>query len=89
MEVHDEVEIEDNQAEGFEPQIELNLGTRSDPICDFGDELFPKIEDHSGDSFEKGGDIDLNEEEQTPIEPVPSISTTGTLTREEPQKKMD
>ena len=73
VEVHDEVEIEDDQDEGFGPQIELDLGIGSDPVLDFGDELFPEIEDHPGDSFEKVRDSDLDEGEQTPTKPVPSI----------------
>ena len=63
------------------------MGTGSDLVRDFGDELFPEIEDHPGDSFEKVADIDLNEGKQTPTEPVPSIPTSRTLTREEPRKK--
>jgi len=87
VEVHDEIEIEDDQADGFGPQIELNLGTGSNPVRDFGDELVLEIEDHLADSFEKVGDIDLTEGEQTPTEPVPSIPTNGNLTGEEPRKK--
>jgi len=87
VEVHDEIEIDDDRAEGIGPQIELDLGTGFDHVRDFGDELFSEIEDHLGESFEKMGEIDLNEGEQTPTEPVPSIPTTGTLIREEPRKK--
>jgi len=49
--------------------------------------LFPEIEDHPGDSFEKVGDIDLTEGERTPTESVPSTPTIGNLTGEEPRKK--
>jgi len=53
------------------------------PVRDLGDELIHKIAEHPGDSFEKVGDIDLTEEEQTPTEPVSSTPSTGNLTKEE------
>jgi len=87
VEIYDEIEIEDDQAEGIGPQIELDLETGPDPVRVLRDELFPEIEDYPGDSFEKVGEIDLNEGKQTPTEPIPSIPTTGTLTREVPRKK--
>jgi len=87
VKIHEEIEVEDDQGECFGPKIELDLGTGSDPVRDFGDELFHEIADHSGDSFEKVGDIDLTKEEQTPTEPVSSTSSTGNLTGEEPRKK--
>jgi len=49
--------------------------------------MIHEIPDHPGDSFEKVGDIDLTEEEQTPTEPVSSTPSTGNLTGEEPRKK--
>jgi len=74
VEVHGEVEIEDDQTEGIGPQIKLDLGTGFDPVLDLGEELFPEIEDHPRDLFEKVRDIDLNEEEQTPTKPVPNLT---------------
>ena len=53
VEIHEEIEVEHDQGEGFWPQIELDLGTGSEPVRDFGDELFHEIEGHSGDSFKK------------------------------------
>jgi len=32
VEIHEEIEVKDDQGEGFGPQIELNLGTGSDPV---------------------------------------------------------
>ena len=78
VEIHEEIEVKDDQGEGFGPQIKLDLGTGSDPIRDFGEELFHEIEDHPGESFEKVGDIDLTEKDQTPTEPVPSTPTLET-----------
>ena len=49
--------------------------------------MFHDIEDHSGDTFEKVGDIDLTEGGQTPTGTVPSTPTTRNLTVEEPRKK--
>jgi len=87
VKIHEEIEVEDDQGEGFGPQIELDLGTGSDHVRDFGDELIHEIADHPGDSFEKVGDINLTEEEQTPTEPISSTPSTGNLTGEEPRKK--
>jgi len=87
VEIHDEVEIEDDLLEGIGPQIELDLGTGSNLVREFGNESFPVCEDYPGDSFEKVGEIDLDEGAQTPIEPVFSTSSVGNLTGEEPRKK--
>ena len=61
VEIHDEVEMEDDQTEVFRPKIELDLGTGPDPVRDFEDEMFSVIEERPGDSFEKVGDINLTE----------------------------
>jgi len=66
VEIHDEVEIEDGHAEGFGPQIELDLGIGAGLVRDFREEVFPEIEEHPRDSFEKVGNIDLTKGEQTP-----------------------
>ena len=87
MEIHDEVEIEDDQAEVFGPQIELDLGTGSNPVHDLEDEMFLIIEERPGDSFKKVGYIDLIEEEQRFTELVSSTPSAGNLTGEEPRKK--
>ena len=87
METHEEIKVEDEQAEVFGPQIELDLGIGSDPVRDFGEEMIHEIADQPGDTFEKVGDIDLIKEEQTPTEPVSSTPSTENLTREEPRKK--
>jgi len=87
VEIHEEIEVEDEQGEGFGPQIELNVGIGSDPIRNLADELFHEIEDHPGDSFEKVGDIDLTEGQQTPTEPIPLAPIPENLTGEEPKKK--
>jgi len=83
-EVHDVVEVGDDTAE--EGKIDLNLRTGDAPVHEIGGSGFV-FEDYSGDSFEKVGEIDLEEEAQTPSEPVPSIPTDETLTREGPRKK--
>jgi len=49
-----------------------------------GDSIF---EDYPGDSFEKVGEINLEENPQTPTEPVPFVSSIETLTSAEPRKK--
>jgi len=83
-EIHDVVKVgEDNSEEG---KIELDLGT--------GDVLIHEIEgggsvfeDYPGDSFEEVREINLEEDPQTPAEPVPSVSSVETLTSDEPRKK--
>jgi len=87
VKIYEEIEVDDDQGEGIGPQIELNLGTGSDPVRDFEDELFLEIEEYQGDVFEKVGEINLSEGEQTPIEPISSTPPTETLTREQPKKK--
>jgi len=82
-EVHDVVDVE-------EGKIDLNLGTGAEPIHEFkgsGSESLLVFEDYPGDSFEKVGKIDLDEEPQTPTELIPSIPTDETLTREETRKR--
>jgi len=83
-EIHDVVEVGDDTSE--EGKIELDLGTRDVSIHEIGGggSIF---EDYPGDSFEKVSEIDLEEDSQTPPEPVPSISSVETLTRDEPRKK--
>ena len=69
-----------------EGKIELDLGTGDVPVHEVG-VGGPVFEDYPADSFEKVSEIDLEEDPQTPSEPVPSISSVETLTREEPRKK--
>jgi len=66
--------------EGIGPQIELDLGTGSNPVREFGNELFPVCEGYPGDAFEKVGEIDLDEGAKTPREPVSSTPSAGALT---------
>jgi len=87
-EVHDDVEVGDDTSE--EGKIDLNLGTGADHVHEFGgsgSESLPVFDDYPGDSFEKVGEIDLDEAPQTPTEPVPSISSDETLTRKGPWKR--
>jgi len=83
-EVHDVVDVGDDSFE--EGKIELNLGTRVEPIHEIGGSG-SVFEDYPGISFEKVGEIDLEEGPQTPTEPIPSISSDETLAREGPRKK--
>ena len=83
-EVHDAVEVGDDTSQ--EGKIELDMGIGDVPIHEIGDGG-PVFEDYPGDSFEKVGEIDLEEDLQTPSELVPSISSFETITREEPRKK--
>ena len=87
VEVCEVVEVEDDTSEeGFGPKIDLDLGTGSEPVRDFGESL-PVFEDYSGDIFEKVGKIELDEGPQIPNEPVSPIPTDDTLTREGIRKK--
>jgi len=63
------------------------MGTRDVPVHEIGGGG-PVFKDYPRDSFEKVGEIDLEEDPQTPSKPIPSISSIKTLTREEPRKKM-
>jgi len=66
------------------------LGTGADPVHDFrdvGSGSLPVFEDYPGNTFEKVGEIDLDEGPQTPNDPVPSIPTDETLTREGIRKR--
>jgi len=59
------------------------LGIGPEPVRDFGEvssESLPVFEDYPGDTFEKVGEIDLDERPQTPSEPVPPVRTGETLT---------
>ena len=88
MEVHDVVKVDDDTSEEG-AEVDLNLRTGVEPIHDTkgsGSESLPVFEDYLGDSFEKVGEINLDEEPQTPIEPVPSVPTDETLTRGEQEK---
>jgi len=69
-----------------EGKIELDLGIRDVPVHEVGGggSIF---EDYLGDSFEKVDEINLEEGPQTPVEPVPSVSSVETLTSDEPRKK--
>jgi len=90
-EVCEVLEVEDDVSEdNLEPKIDLDLGTRSEPVLDFGDassESLSVFEDYPGDTFEKVGEIDNDEGLQTPNEPVPHAPTGETLTGEGTRKK--
>ena len=64
----------------------MDLGTGDVPVHEVGGggSIF---EDYPGDSFEKAGEINLEEDPQTPAEPIPSIFSVETLTSDEPRKK--
>jgi len=83
-EVHEVVKIGDETSE--EGKIELDLGTGDMPVHGVGggDSIF---EDYPGDSFEKVGQINLEDDPQTPAEPIPFVSSNDTLTSAEPRKK--
>jgi len=83
-EVHEVVEIGEETSE--EVKIEMDLRTGDMPVhtVEGGDSIF---EDYPRDSFEKVGEINLEEEPQTLAEPVPSASSVETLTSDEPTKK--
>ena len=83
-EIHDVVDVGDDTSE--EGKIELDLGIGDVSVHEIGGGG-PILEDYQGDSFEKVGEIDLEEDSQTPSEPVPSISSVEILTRDEPRKK--
>jgi len=83
-EVHKVVDVGDDTSE--EGKIELDIGTGDVPVHEIGGSG-SVFEDYPGDSFEKVGEIDLEEDSQTPSEPVPSISSVEILTRDEPRKK--
>jgi len=83
-EIHDVVEVGDNTSK--EGKIELDLGTEDVPVHEIGGSG-PIFEDYPGDSPEKVGEIDLEEDQKTPSDPVPSISFVETLTKDEPRKK--
>jgi len=88
-EVCEVVEVEDDVSEeDLEPKIDLDLGTRSDPVLDFGDVSSRSLhvfEDYQGDTFEKVGEIGIDEGPQTPSEPVPLAS----LVKPEPGKEQE
>ena len=64
----------------------MDLGTGDEPVHEVGggDSIF---KDHPGDLFEKTGEINLEEDSQTPVEPVLSVSSVETLTSDKPRKK--
>jgi len=75
--------LEDTSEEG---KIELDMGTGDVPVHEIAGGG-PIFEDYPGDSFEKVGEFDVEEDPKIPSEPVPSISSAKTLTRDEPRKK--
>jgi len=83
-EVHEVVKIGDDISE--EGKIHMELGTGHMPVHGVGggDSIF---EDYPGDSFEKVGEINLEEDPQTPVELVPSVPSDETLTSAELRKK--
>jgi len=89
VEVCDVVEVEDDTS-GESVKIDLNLRIEAEPVHDLGgigSESLPVFEDYLGDTFEKVGEIDLDEGPQTSNEPVPSVPTDETLTRERTRKR--
>ena len=92
-EVCEVVEVEDDVSEDDPvPKINLDLGTGSEPVLDFKDnssESLPVFEDYRGDTFEKVGEIDIDEGLQTPSELVPLAPIGETLTGEGIKKKED
>ena len=70
VEVCEVVEVEDDVSEeDFVPKIDLDLGIGFEPVRAFGEvsfESLPVFEDYPGDTFEKVGEIDLDEGPQTP-----------------------
>jgi len=90
-EVCEVVEVEDDVSEEDSvPKIDLDLGTGSEPVLDFGDvssESLPVFEDYRGNTVEKVGEIDIDEGLQTPSEPFSHAPTGETLTGEEMTKK--
>ena len=83
-EVHEVVEIGDETSE--EEKIDLELGTGHMPVHGVGggDSI---LEDYPGYSFENVGEINLEEDPQTPSEPVLSVPSDETLTSAEPRRK--
>ena len=83
-EIHDVVEVREDTFE--EGKIKLDMGIGDVPVHEVGGRgsIF---ENYQGDSFEKAGEINLEEDPQTPAEPVPSVSSVETLTSDEPRKK--
>ena len=61
MKIHGEVEIKDDLPKDIGPQIELELGTGSNLVREFGNESLPICEDYPGNSFEKVGEMDWDE----------------------------
>ena len=76
-EVHKVVDIGDETSE--EGKIDLELVTEDMPVHGVGggDSI---LEEYLGDSFEKVGEINLEEDLQTPSEPVLSVPSDETLT---------
>ena len=64
--------------------MELETGDMPVHGVEGGDSL---LEDYLGDSFEKVGEINLEETPQTPSEPVLPIPSDETPTTAEPRKK--
>jgi len=82
--MHDVVEVGDDTSE--DGKIELDLGIGDVPVHEIGSGG-PVFEDYPGNSFEKVGEFNLEEDPKTPSEPIPSISSVETLTRDEARKK--
>ena len=69
-----------------EGKTDLKMGTGDMPIHR-GDGRDSIHEDYPGDSFEKVGEINLEEDPQTPSEPILSVPLDETLTSAEPRRK--
>jgi len=64
--------------------LELETGDMPVHGVGGGESIF---KDYPGDSFEKVGEINLEEDPQTLAEPVPSVPSDETLTSAEPRRK--
>jgi len=82
--VHKVVEIGEEISKEGKIDFELGIGDMPVHGVGGGDSVF---EDYSGDSFKKLGEINLEEDPQTPAEPVLSAPSDETLTNAEPRKQ--
>ena len=82
--IHEILEIGEETLE--EGKIELDLGTGDVHVHGVGGGD-PILEDYPRDSFEKVGEVNLEEDPQTPTEPVLLIPSEETLTNAEPRRK--
>ena len=83
-EVHEVVKIASKTSEEGKNNVVMGTGDLPVDRVGGGD---PFLEDYSGDSFEKVGEINLDEVPQTPFEPVLSVPLEETPTTAERRKK--